>query len=144
MVFNEISYESPLIFLMLQGYFQDKNYKVLEEKAIKAGATKDEFEKFKAYAAGFYANMGNYNSHGGKKIVPEISEKVFKKILLSNPRASKEGDIYSKVIQETYPKVQKEIFAVEKPYSTLGFPKEGGVTGYFGRNMDKNDLKLVE
>jgi hypothetical protein len=32
--------------------------------------------------------MGNYNSHGGKKIVPEISEETFKKILYSNPRMS--------------------------------------------------------
>jgi hypothetical protein len=30
-----------------------------------------------------------------------------------------------------------------KGYTSLGFPSEGGVTGYFGRNMDKNDLKLV-
>jgi len=59
---------------MLQAYFQDKNFKVLEENAIKAGVSKDNFEKFKAYAAGFYANMGNYNSHGGKKIVPELKE----------------------------------------------------------------------
>jgi len=38
----------------------------------------------------------------------------------------------------------KELFAVEKPYKTLGFPDEGGVTGYFGRNLNQKDLKLVE
>ena len=87
--------------------------------------------------------MGNYNSHGGMKFIPEISEAKFKKILLSNPRTSKQGDIYNLVIDNTYPKIVKELFAMGKPYSTLGFPKEGGVTGYFGRNLDDKDLKLI-
>jgi len=33
---------------------------------------------------------------------------------------------------------------LEKPYKQLGFPSEGGVTAYFGRNMGKNDLELVK
>jgi len=61
----------------------------LKENAVKAGVTEDDFQKFKAYSTGFYANMGNYNSHGGMKFIPEISEETFKKVLQSNPRASK-------------------------------------------------------
>jgi hypothetical protein len=40
--------------------------------------------------------------------------------------------------------VEKEIFAIEKPYTQLNFPEEGGVTGYFSPNMVKADLELVK
>lgn len=33
---------------------------------------------------------------------------------------------------------------MEKPYSQLGFPSEGGNTAYFGQNMNKTDLNLVK
>jgi len=39
--------------------------------------------------------------------------------------------------------VQREIFAIEKPYATLTFPHEGGITGYFSRDMTSKDLSLV-
>lgn len=31
----------------------------------------------------------------------------------------------------------------ESPYKQQNFPEEGGITGYFGRNMTKVDLALV-
>lgn len=40
--------------------------------------------------------------------------------------------------------IKQEIFAYDKPYSQLGFPEDGAVTGYFSRNMKKADLKLVK
>jgi hypothetical protein len=33
---------------------------------------------------------------------------------------------------------------LEKPYTQLNFPHEGGVTGYFSTNMTELDLKLVK
>jgi len=47
-------------------------------------------------------------------------------------------------VNDIYPQIKNEIFAFEKPYSQLGFPEEGAVTGYFSRNMHKEDLKLVK
>lgn len=88
--------------------------------------------------------MGNYNSHGGMKFIPEIPADKFKTIILSQPLAKDSNSVYSKLIAEVYPKIEKEIYAIDKPYKTLGFPSEGATTGYFGRNLDKNDLKLVQ
>lgn len=36
-----------------------------------------------------------------------------------------------------------EIFELERPYKSLGFPHENATTAYFGRNVTKSDLKIV-
>ena len=91
--------------------------------------------------------MGNYHSFGSRKFIPELDSKEFLKILKSHPLAqgdSKEAATYQEIVAELYPQIEKEIYAIDKPYTQLGFPYEGGVTGYFGRNMDKEDLDLVK
>ncbi len=40
-----------------------------------------DFEKLLAYAAVFYANMGNYLSFGDSKIVPDLASDSFESIL---------------------------------------------------------------
>ena len=77
-----------------------------------------------AYAAGFYANMGNYFSHGGMKFIPEISTTDFRKILMSHPLARKnshKGRLYRKVMFNCYLQIHQEIFNIDKPYRSLGF-----------------------
>lgn len=115
----------------------------LKDHAIKAGVTEDEFNEFTAYAGGFYNNMGNYNSFGALKFVPELKEESFHKILKSNPLYQKQ-EIYKKLVDETYTEISKDVYAFTKPYKQLGFPDDGGITAYFGRNMKKEDLNLVK
>mmetsp|Transcript_15338 Transcript_15338/g.23613 ORF Transcript_15338/g.23613 Transcript_15338/m.23613 type:complete len:172 (+) Transcript_15338:851-1366(+) len=91
--------------------------------------------------------MGDYNAFGSTKFVPEMTNATFRTILERNPiysEATQRGELYRYMIKEVYPMIEKEIFAFEKPYKIVGFPKEGGVTAYFGRNMDRADLKLVK
>lgn len=70
--------------------------------------------------------MGNYFSSGSMKFVPELSKEKFKKILQSHPLASDnksvDGKIYQKILNEIYPQIEVEIFEIEKPYKSLGFP----------------------
>ena len=63
-----------MIFLILQAYFKTKDFEKLEENAVKFGATKQQFEKLCAFAAGFYSNYGNYHSFGDLKFKPELTE----------------------------------------------------------------------
>ena len=147
MVFHEVSYEAPPIFVILQGYFQDKDIPALKKSALSYGVKEDEFKAFLAYAAAFYNNMGNYNSFGSKKFIPEISKDAFVTILKSNPlfrQRTDKGKLYKYMVRELFPLVSDEIWALDKPYTTLGFPDQGGVTGFFGRNMNSVDLKLVK
>ena len=85
MVLHQVSYEAPAIFLILQSYFQNKNFDELKTLAGSKGVSATEHKQFLAYAAGFYNNMGNYKSFGSRKFVPEINEETFEKILQSNP-----------------------------------------------------------
>ena len=87
--------------------------------------------------------MSNYVSFGGLKFIPEISPEAFVGILKSNHLYAS-CDHYKQVIDELYPLVEQEIFAIEKPYTQINFPDEGGTTAYFSSNMTKEDLKLVK
>ena len=54
MVPHQVSYESPALFAIFLAYFKDADFVKLEECAQKAGATKEEWKNFIAYAGGFY------------------------------------------------------------------------------------------
>ena len=143
MVFHQISYESPALFLIFQAYYQERDFLLLEEAALKSGVSQDHYKMFVAYSSGFYGNMSNYHNFGDMKFIPEISSEVFLQILKSNPLYEDEDAFYKEAIDELYPQVETELFAVDKPYTQLGYPEDGGVTGYFGRNMTKEDLAKV-
>ena len=137
MVLHQLCYEAPALFLIFQAYFQEKDFFKLETAAASAGVSAQEWQQFIAYVAGFYGNMSNYHSFGHMKFIPEVSKDVFKKILHSNPLYNDNTALYKTVIDELYPQVEKEIFDIEKPYTSINFPEEGGITGYFSRNMVK-------
>jgi len=108
--------------------------------AAKEGVSHEEWKKFLAYVAGFYSALGNYHFFGKSKFIPDLTPQVFEKILRSNPLYGSENDLYREVIDELYHQIQEEIFDIGKPFTSLGFPDEGGVTAYFSRNMTKDDL----
>jgi dipeptidyl-peptidase-3 len=97
-----------------------------------------------AYAGGFYSNLSNYHSFGALKFIPECSAEAYYKILISNPLYNEQSSIYREVIHELWPQVEVEIFNIDKPFTQLNFPFEGGITGYFGRNLTEDDLKAVK
>ena len=45
------------------------------------------------------------------------------------------------MVNEIYPLIKDEVF---KAKQRIGFPEEGGTTGYWSHNMTKTDLKLVQ
>lgn len=96
-----------------------------------------------AYVGGFYGNLSNYHSFGHMKFVPKVDQAVFLTILKSSPNFEIPTSKLPSLIADVYPVIQKEIFALEKPYTQLNFPQDGGVTAYFGRNLDKADLAFV-
>jgi len=111
--------------------------------ASKAGVSEEDYQRFIAFVSGFYANMSNYHNFGHQKFIPELDSATFLKILQSNPLYSDPNAFYKQVVDEVYPAVEKELFNIDKPYTCINFPEEGGITGYFGRNITKEDLVLV-
>ena len=90
--------------------------------------------------------MGNYHSFGGSKFIPEITPEAFKAIIFSNPlysNHSQSGQMYKEFIDRLFPLIDIELYALEKPYTSLGLPQEGGVTAYFSPQMTADDLTLI-
>lgn len=87
--------------------------------------------------------MSNYHSFGNIKFVPELPQEKFKAILFSHPLYNDESSTYKELLDKIYPLVEKEIYALEKPYTTINFPEDGGISAYFSSNMVKEDLNLV-
>jgi dipeptidyl-peptidase III len=71
-VLHQMCYEAPALFIIFQAYFQNRDFDVLEEAAIFAGADKETWRKFLAFVGGFYSNMSNYHSFGFSKFLPEL------------------------------------------------------------------------
>ena len=72
MIYHQISYESPPLFLLLSAYFQEKNIDHLSKAAVKKKIPIKTFLNFVLYSAGVFENYSNYNSFGSKKFVPEL------------------------------------------------------------------------
>lgn len=87
--------------------------------------------------------MSNYHSFGHHKFVPELSQEKFRTIFYSHPLINDVDSFYRDLLEHIYPLVEREIFAIDKPFTTINFPEEGGITGYFSSNMVKADLDLV-
>lgn len=89
--------------------------------------------------------MSNYHSFGHQKFIPDVSEETFLTILKSNPYHPEQDSFYqTKIVGGIFEEIKTEIFNIDKPYTQLNFPEEGGVTGYFGRNITKTDLELIK
>lgn len=68
----------------------------------------------------------------------------FKLILTSNPLHEDPDSTYKALFDEIWPLIFPEVFTTDKPYTQLGFPSEGNITGYYSPNMTKDDLKLIQ
>ena len=66
-------------------------------------------------------------------------------ILKSNPLYSdSENSDFKQVFDELWPQVETEVWAYDSPYHTINFPEQGGITGYFSRNINNEDLALIK
>ena len=61
--------------------------------------------------------MSNYHSFGNMKFVPNISLEKFKTILRSHPHIKTTNQLFAVVLDKVLPDVEKEIYALEKPYT---------------------------
>jgi hypothetical protein len=85
MVFHQLSYESPALFILFQAYFADKDFEKLQKCAAAEGVTNEEWKEFIAYVGGFYGNFSNYHNFGHMKFAPLISEEKLLTIMKSKP-----------------------------------------------------------
>ncbi|KAH9508219.1 bifunctional diacylglycerol diphosphate phosphatase/phosphatidate phosphatase [Bulinus truncatus] len=71
-VLFQTSPEAPGIFLLLQQLFRAQSPHEVSKLALSIGFNNDDVEAFHMYVAAFYANMGNYQSFGDTKFIPDV------------------------------------------------------------------------
>lgn len=91
-----------------------------------------------AYCVGFYGNAGNYKGMGDLKIVPNLDEENFEKII----KSSKAYASNSSKIDYLWERTKVPIYLLTETTKNLGLAGEG-VTTYFSSNCTKADADLV-
>lgn len=139
-VLQQNSFEGPVVFSLGMFYFHGQSFNRLKAGAMRAGVEASDFEKFVAYFAGIYSNMGTYVSFGYKKFVPELDKETFRKILISAPHVGEFESCFGTDLETILGLVETEIHGLEAPYTTINFPASGGSTGLLSSNLSNEDV----
>lgn len=138
-VLLQTSPESPSIYVLLQRLFRKQAPAQLQSVASAAGLNSDEYQAFLVYAAGLYANMGNYKSFGDTKFIPNLPKEKFKALVWES-QAYKESP---GEIETLWNSCSDLLYSLEDKQKQLGLGVKG-ITTYFSGNCGLEDAELAQ
>ncbi|KAM9331828.1 dipeptidyl peptidase 3-like [Pholidichthys leucotaenia] len=138
-VLLQTSPESANIFVLLQKIFRKQTPAQLEEVATAAGFNSEEFQAFLVYAAGLYANMGNYKSFGDTKFIPNVPKDKLKSLVWAS-QAFKEQPAEMEALWDS---CSCPLYSLEDKQKQLGLGDKG-ITTYFSGNCCLEDAELAQ
>ncbi|XP_044536016.1 dipeptidyl peptidase 3 isoform X1 [Gracilinanus agilis] len=138
-VLLQTSPEAPHIYALLSRLFRAQDPEQLKECALKEGLTEEEYQAFLVYAAGIYANMGNYKSFGDTKFIPNLPKEKLERLVLGSQAAQE----HPEEIGELWQVCGDLMFSLEPQQRHLGLGNEGTTT-YFSENCTLEDAKLAQ
>ncbi|XP_062867238.1 dipeptidyl peptidase 3 [Trichomycterus rosablanca] len=138
-VLLQTSPESPVIYVLLQKVFRKHTAAQLETVAAAAGLSSEEYQAFLVYAAGLYANMGNYKSFGDTKFIPNLPKDKFKALVWES-QAYKDSPAE---IEALWNNCSHLLYSLEDKQKQLGLG-DGGITTYFSGNCYLGDAELAQ
>ncbi|XP_048371452.1 dipeptidyl peptidase 3 isoform X2 [Sphaerodactylus townsendi] len=138
-VLLQTSPEAPAIYALISRLFRVQEPARLGELAHSLGLSDEEYQAFLVYAAGVYANMGNYKSFGDTKFVPNLPKEKLKKLVWES-QAFKE---HSEEMKALWGKCGDLMFSLEPTQKHLGLSGQG-VSTYFSANCSMADAKLAQ
>ncbi len=108
----------------------------LEALAQRSTVSNEHFQYFLEYASQALFNVGNYRSFGDTKFIPRLPEAEFAKIIAASG---------SNEAQALFAQLGQQIYALlPEQQLLLGYPADGHVSGYYSRNVDKEDIEFVQ
>ncbi|XP_054610474.1 dipeptidyl peptidase 3 [Dunckerocampus dactyliophorus] len=138
-VLLQTSPESPAIFVLLQRIFRKQTPAQLEHVARAVGLTSEQYQAFLVYAAGFYANMGNYKSFGDTKFVPNLPKDKLDALV----RASQAFQDEPAEMEALWDSCSCLIDSLKDKQKQLGLGDKG-ITTYFSGNCCLEDAELAQ
>ncbi|KAJ3589221.1 hypothetical protein NHX12_010068 [Muraenolepis orangiensis] len=138
-VLLQTSPESANIFVLLQKIFRKQPADQLEPVAMAAGLTSEEYQAFLVYAAGLYANMGNYKSFGDTKFIPNLPKDRLKALVFASQAFQEQPS----EMEALWDSCSSALFSLEDRQKQLGLGKKG-ITTYFSGNCDLEDAELAQ
>ncbi|XP_077448467.1 dipeptidyl peptidase 3 isoform X1 [Stigmatopora argus] len=138
-VLLQTSPESPLIFVLLQRIFRKQSPSQLEAVATAAGLSSEEYQAFLVYAAGLYANMGNYKSFGDSKFIPNLPKEKLDALV----RASQAFQDDPAEMAALWDSCSCPIYSLMDKQKQLGLGDKG-ITTYFSGNCCMEDAELAQ
>ncbi|XP_053702230.1 dipeptidyl peptidase 3 [Synchiropus splendidus] len=138
-VLLQTSPESANIFVLLQRIFRKQSPAQLEQVATAAGLSADEYKAFLVYAAGVYANMGNYKSFGDTKFVPNLPKDKMGALV----KASQAFQEQPAEMEALWDSCSCLVYSLEDKQKQLGLGDKG-ITTYFSGNCCMEDAELAQ
>lgn len=138
-VLLQTSPESANIFVLLQRIFRKQTPEQLEQVAKAAGLSSEEYQAFLVYAAGLYANMGNYKSFGDTKFVPNLPKDKLEALV----RGSQTFQEDPTEMEALWGSSSCLIYSLEDRQKQLGLGDKG-ITTYFSGNCCLEDAELAQ
>ncbi|XP_017276869.1 dipeptidyl peptidase 3 [Kryptolebias marmoratus] len=138
-VLLQTSPESANIFVLLQRLFRKQTPEQLEHVAKAAGLSSEEYQAFLVYAAGVYANMGNYKSFGDTKFIPNLPKDKLEALV----RASQAFQDNPGEMKALWDSCSCPMYSLEDRQKQLGLGDKG-ITTYFSGNCCLEDAELAQ
>eukprot|EP00064_Thunnus_orientalis_P007283 superscaffoldBa00000796_g7303 len=138
-VLLQTSPESGNIFVLLQKIFRKQTPAQLEQVATAVGLSSEEYQAFLVYAAGLYANMGNYKSFGDTKFIPNLPKDKLKALV----KASQAFQDQPAEMEALWDSCSCLLYSLEDRQKQLGLGDKG-ITTYFSGNCCLEDAELAQ
>uniref|UniRef100_A0A8C2WVZ5 Dipeptidyl peptidase 3 n=1 Tax=Cyclopterus lumpus TaxID=8103 RepID=A0A8C2WVZ5_CYCLU len=138
-VLLQTSPESADIFVLLQRIFRKQTPAQLEQVATTTGISSEEYQAFLVYAAGLYANMGNYKSFGDTKFIPNLPKDKLKALV----KASQAFQDQPTEMEALWDSCSCLLYSLEDRQKQLGLGDKG-ITTYFSGNCSLEDAEMAQ
>ncbi|XP_058872004.1 dipeptidyl peptidase 3 [Acipenser ruthenus] len=136
-VLLQTSPESPAVYVLLQRLFRAQPPSELQSLAT--SLSDEEYQALLVYAAGVYANMGNYKSFGDTKFIPNLPKEKLKALVWQSQAFQDNPS----EMEALWSSCGDRMYSLEERQKQLGLGDKG-ITTYFSGNCGLEDAELAQ